>query len=379
LSEDIAYIEAQGQGLQVQTSNQKLLKKELESLLETISIDSNDLVALERAPLETSDGIKDVESALVMLSQSMVKMDPSLGTESSKDTSGNPGATEDVDQATEPYNADYGRMRVVQEKKQLCLQKSALFMRRLVEYMARQFIQAHQETSRQLSEALSRKVDSRHHDAARDKLWMYSPLMLYAKDFDIKNWDRMLQLYQDQSQSVYNTEFLHIIKAYKKNARKMSSEEAVDILFTSYAEKKEEGTLTTARKLTVKRSQTLAKSLRNPLDSSSKSNLRASESQSLPYETFGTILDDIMPLVEMEQNFIVDFFHATAINQTDFAEAASATHPRDRMGGDLRRHRMMEPDRELARRVTKAMEIIFGFLEHELTKLVEWVIMADSL
>ncbi|KAH6685037.1 exocyst complex component Sec3 [Plectosphaerella plurivora] len=375
LSEDIAYIEAQGQGLQVQTSNQKLLKRELESLLETISINSNDLGALERAPLETTDGIKEIEAALVMLSQSMVKMDPNLGTESSKE----PGsATEESDQTSEAINADYSRMRVVQEKRQLCVQTSALFMRRLVEYMARQFIQAHSETTRQMNEALSRKVDSRHHDAARDKLWMYSPLMLYAKDFDVKNWDRLLQLYQDQSQSVYNKEFLHIITAYKKNARKMGSDEAVDILFTSYAEKKEEGTLTTARKLTVKRSQTLAKSLRNPLDSSSKSNLRASESQSLPFETFGTILDDIMPLVEMEQNFIVDFFHATAINQTDFAEA-SAIHPRDRMGGDLRRHRMMEPDRELARRVTKAMEVIFGFVDHELTKLVEWVLMSDSL
>ena len=38
LSDDIAYIEAQGQGLQVQTSNQKLLMTELQDLLDTVNI-----------------------------------------------------------------------------------------------------------------------------------------------------------------------------------------------------------------------------------------------------------------------------------------------------------------------------------------------------
>lgn len=375
LSEDIAFIEAQGQGLQVQTSNQKILKKELESLLETTAISSNDLGALRGAPLETIDGLESIELALVTLYRAMIKIDPNLGAASQKT-----GGTEDGDQTGGLDNTDYGQMRIVQEKKQMYMQESTLFLRRLVEFMARQFIDAHAETQRHLSEALSRKVDSRHHDAGRDKLWKYSPLVLYARDVDFKNWDRLLQLYQDQSQPVYNTEFLQIIKAYKKNSRKAgSTEEAAEILFTSYAEKKEEGTLTTARKLTVKRSQTLAKSLRSPLDSSSKSNLRAGDNQSLPYETFESILDDVLPLAEMEQNFIVDFFHATALNQADFPDTVAIVRPRDRMGNDLRRHRMMEPDRDLARRVTKAMEVIFQFLEQELTKLVEWVLVSDSL
>ncbi|KAI9881770.1 MAG: hypothetical protein M1823_006519, partial [Watsoniomyces obsoletus] len=38
LHEDIEYIEAQSQGLQVQTANQKLLQGELEGLLTTLSI-----------------------------------------------------------------------------------------------------------------------------------------------------------------------------------------------------------------------------------------------------------------------------------------------------------------------------------------------------
>ncbi|KAM0504063.1 hypothetical protein D7B24_003531 [Verticillium nonalfalfae] len=375
LSDDIAYIEAQGQGLQVQTANQKTLRKELESLLETTAITSNDLGALRGAPLENLNGLEDIERALVTLYKAMMKIDPTLGGDQSRKS--NDGGI-DNDQSLGLDNSDYGKMRIVQEKKQMYMQESSLFMRRLVEYMARQFQEATSETSRQLGEALSRKVDSHHHDAGRDLLWKYSPLILYARDVDLKNWDRLLQLYQDLNHPVYKREFQQIMTAWKKNARKMSSDETSELLFTSHAEKKEEGIATTARKLTVKRSQTLAKSLRSPLDGS-RSNLKSSEGQSLPYETFGSVLDDILPLVEMEQNFIVDFFHATTLDQSDFPDAVAAFRPRDRQGGDLRRHRLMEPDRDLARRVTKAMEVIFVFMENELSGLVQWVLTVDNL
>ncbi|KAF9876241.1 hypothetical protein CkaCkLH20_06184 [Colletotrichum karsti] len=378
LSDDIAYIEAQGQGLQVQTANQKLLKKELESLLETTTITSADLNALRAAPLEDVGGLEDIEMSLVTLYKAMSKIDPSLlGGESrkSEEIDG-----ESVDQAVGLENTDYGKMRIVQEKKEMYRQESNMFLRRLVEYMARQFDDAYNETNRALSEALSRKVDSRHHDAGRDMLWKYSPLIKYAKDVDPKNWDRMIQVYQDKSYPVYKNEFRQVLEAWKRNARKMSTEETEQLLFTYEVEKQQEGRATTVRKLTVKRSQTLAKSLRSPIDSSSRSNLKeAAESRSLPYEVFGSIMDDLLPLVEMEQNFIVDFFHATTMEQSDFPDLVAATRPRERRGGDLRRHRMMEPDRDLARRVTKAMEVIFSFLERELGNLVQWVLQADAL
>ncbi|KAF6840189.1 exocyst complex component [Colletotrichum plurivorum] len=378
LSDDIAYIEAQGQGLQVQTSNQKLLKKELESLLETTAITSSDLDALRGAPLEDPRGLEEIEMSLVTLYKAMSKIDPSLlGGESRKsEDMGGEG-----DQAGGLENTDYGTMRIVQEKKEMYRQESAVFMRRLVEYMARQFDDAYNETNRALSEALSRKVDHRHHDAGRDKLWMYSPLIKYAKDVDPKNWDRMIQVYQDKSFPVYKNEFRQVLEAWKRNARKMTGDETAELLFTHEVEKQQEGRATTVRKLTVKRSQTLAKSLRSPIDSSSRSNLKeaASESRSLPHEVFGHILDDLLPLVEMEQNFIVDFFHATTMEQSDFPDLVAASRPIDRRGGDLRRHRLMEPDRDLARRVTKAMEVIFSFLEREVGNLIQWVLQADPL
>ncbi|KAK1579809.1 exocyst complex component Sec3 [Colletotrichum navitas] len=379
LSDDIAYIEAQGQGLQVQTANQKLLRKELESLLETTTITTADLNALKAAPLEDLGGLEDIEMSLVTLYKAMTKIDPSL-------LGGEPRKSQDLvgegDQAVGLENTDYGKMRIVQEKKEMYRQESAAFSRRLVGYMAQQFDAAYNEVNKALREALSRKVDSRHHDVGRDMLWKYSPLIKYSKDVDPANWDRMIQVYQDKSHPVYKNEFRQVLEAWKRNARKMTADETTELLFTFEVEKQQEGKATTVRKLTVKRSQTLAKSLRSPIDTASRTNLKeaaGTENRSFPYEVFGHVLDDLLPLVEMEQNFIVDFFHATTLEQSDFPDLVAASRPKDRRGGDLRRHRLMEPDRDLARRVTKAMEAIFIFLETEVAKLIEWVIQTDPL
>jgi len=351
-----------------------LLKKELESLLQTCAISQDDLQALQLAPLETAAGVDEIEASLVTLYKAMLKIDPTMGngdTRKSEDESGD-----------QSLDSDYGKMRIVQEKKEMYVAESSLFMRRLVEFMARQFEEAARATKAALDSALSKKVDPRNHEAGRDMLWMYSPLVLYARDVDLDNWNRIMQIYQDRIHPVYRGEFKEAMEAWKKNARKMTGEES-DILFTSQAEKKEEGLATTARKLTVKRSQTLARSLRSPLGSEgSRTNLvtdKTTDGRALPFEVYAGVLDDLLPLVEMEQNFVVDFFHATTLEQSDFPDLVAACRPRDRRGGDLKRTRLMEPDRELARRVTKAMEVVFQFLEAGLQGLMDWVLGMDPL
>ncbi|KAH6618181.1 exocyst complex component Sec3-domain-containing protein [Chaetomium sp. MPI-SDFR-AT-0129] len=378
LADDIAYIEAQGQGLQVQAANQKLLRKELESLLETCAISEADLGALKSAPLETATGVEEIEMSLVTLFKAMTKMDPTLG------GTGNGTARKSEDHLG--LDSDYGQMRIVQEKKEMYLAESAQFMRRLVIFMERQFSEAFRATKAALDGALSKKADARNHEPGRDLLWMYSPLVLYARDVDLDNWNRILQIYQDKCHPIYKTEFKDATEAWKRGVRKPATvaEEGAELLFTAQAEKKEEGLATTARKLTVKRSQTLARSLRSPLGDSSSSNAadsnnKAHDGRPLPYEVFAGVLDDLLPLVEMEQNFVVDFFHATTLEQSDFPDLVVASRPHDRRGGDLKRHRLMEPDRELARRVTKAMESIFLFLEANLQRLMEWALAMDPL
>ncbi|KAM0241638.1 hypothetical protein ACHAPO_001329 [Fusarium lateritium] len=376
LSEDIAYIEAQGQGLQVQTANQKLLKKELESLLETCAITSNELEVLRAAPLDDISGLQEVESSLVTLYKAMIKIDPSRTSADQLKVD----VTSDTNQ-TLGLNPDFNQMRIVQEKKQVYDQESAMFVGRFVAFMSRQFDQAFTETKLAMEGALSRQVDSTHHDLGRDTLWQFSPLMLYTRDMHGEEWNQVIQIYQDKSQPVYRVEFQAVIAYWRRNARKMTGEEA-DLLFTSAIEKNQEGGVsTTARKLTVKRSGTLAR-LRSPREDGGnkpKVDKGTVDNQNPPFEVFAGVLDNLLPLMQMEQNFIVDFFHATTLEQMDFPDAVAATPPYDRGGTDLRRPRLMEPDRDLARRILRAMEVIFTFLESELLRLMEWVVGQDPL
>ncbi|CAK7212021.1 hypothetical protein SCUCBS95973_001321 [Sporothrix curviconia] len=405
LSDDIAYIEAQGQGLQVQAANQKLLRKELESLLDTCAITSNDLEALRTAPLETTNGIEAIEAALVTLFKAMSKIDPSMGGGNAADAAVLAQLADAAGEDASSLNTDFGQMRIVREKKQMYMAESDAFMRRLVIFMAGEFDQAFAQTRRAMEGALSKKVDPRNHDAGRDVLWKYSPLVLYAREADLPNWNRIIQIYEDKSHPVYKSEFRDLLMVWKKNARKNTGDDS-EILFTALQEKKEEGIATTARKLTVKRSQTLARSLRSPLgdnnnnsgggaggdgsgnsngsgsSNSSRSHLdkTSGDSRSHAYEVFASVLDELLPLVQMEQNFVIDMFHATTLQQADFADVVAASRPAERRGGsDLRRFRPMEPDRELARRVTRAMEAIFSFLEQDLQNLIDWVLAAEAL
>jgi len=346
--------------------------KELESLLDTCAITAGDLEALRVAPLESSSGVEEIEAALVTLFKAMIKIDPSVGNNEAK-------KDEDASSETAGLGSDFGSMRIVQEKKEMYLSESSAFMRRLVVFMAAQFDLSFDKTRRAMEGALSKKTDPRNHEAGRDVLWQYSPLILYARDVDLDNWNRVVQIYQDKSHPIYKAEFREALEAWKKYARKPNGDEA-ELLFTSQQEKKEEGIATTARKLTVKRSQTLARSLRSPLSDGSRANPdKGGDSRSHPYEVFASLADELLPLVEMEQNFVIDFFHATTLEQSDFADAVAASRPRDRRGGDLKRHRLMEPDRELARRVTRAMEVVFSFLEQDLQNLIDWVLSMDPL
>ncbi|KAH8843941.1 hypothetical protein MCOR27_005857 [Pyricularia oryzae] len=370
LSDDIAYIEAQGQGLQVQAANQKLLKKELESLLDTCAITTDDLEALKNTPLEDPDGLHDIETALVTLFKAMIKIDPSLG---------NPDTKKSEDDGADTamgLDSDYGKMRIVQEKKEMYMAESKAFMRRLLLFTGDRFKEAFDQTRRAVEGPTSKKADPRNHEVGRDMLWMYSPLMLYARDVDLPTWDRIIHIYQETSLPVYKDEFRDALDRWKINSKSVGDDG--DLLFTSIqSEKQQEGIAGAARKLTVKRSGTLARTFRGE----SKTSLveKPTNTHGQPWEAFSGAMDDLMPLVEMEQNFMIDFFHATTLEHLDFPDAVAGFRPRERRGGDLKRHRMKEPDRELARRVTRAMETTFGFLEVEVQRFIDWVLASNPI
>ncbi|TGO19637.1 hypothetical protein BTUL_0003g00910 [Botrytis tulipae] len=385
LNEDIAYIEAQSQGLQVQTANQKLLQVELQSLLDTISISSSQLECLKTASLERPHDLELIEKSLVVLFKAMVTIDPSLsisGPRRSEDGSVRSGKTGGFG------NSEIGSMRVLQEKKDVYRVTSVEFLQRLYSFLQMKFRAAIDETRKALdrekggniTRAAGRgKLDPRHHDLARNVLWKYSPLMLFSREVAPDEWEKFLLDYESACKPLYQDEFRDAVFAWKRIARKAHGDES-DILFTSQTEKQTEGlATTTARKLTVKRSQTLAK-IRSPIgDGGNKASSDKADGRLPPNEVFTGALDEMIPIMSMEQNFIVEFFHISSLEQHDFADSIAAAPPDLRRGGDLRRPKVMDPNRILAKRVVQTMEEIYAFWAGDMQALVDWSLQSDPL
>lgn len=132
----------------------------------------------------------------------------------------------------------------------------------------------------------------------------------------------------------------------------------------------------------MKRSATLAKSLRSPLgDSSGKSDKDKSQDGKPPgAECFAGFLDEIIPLVAAEQNFLSEFFHITSSTQAmSFIELAQSGDPNERQLSDLNRRRVPEQDKAVARMLFEAMGDIFGSLGNEMQVLVAHITSGDPL
>jgi hypothetical protein len=375
LNDDIAFIEAQSQGLQVQTANQRLLQHELQQLVETISITSDQLESLRRAPIGKITGLRDIESSLVLLYKALITIDPSFiaGSRSS--------GTDGIG------NSDLATMQALQEKRDRYLGEGAMFLDRLIKHMDITFGAAFLSTKDALSRldegsmpSLKKNVEA--HDAGRSELWMLSPVMLFAKEIDRASWDTLLRMYQTQAAQLYQQEVRDNILAWRKFARKPTGEEQ-DLLFTAQEKEPEStmSTLGTARKLTVKRSQTLARGLRSTSgEKEGKTNKPATQDGKLhAFDVFSRVLDDTGPVLLTEQNFITEFFHATSTDSLDFPEAVQAAPPEARRGPNLWIRKQFEADRAMAKHVTGVMEEIFSFWPAEIQSLVDWATKADPL
>jgi hypothetical protein len=378
LNDDVAFIEAQSQGLQVQTANQKLLQTELEQLVNTISITADQLEPLKRAPIGKVNGLRAIEASLILLYKALVTIDPSF-------VEGGRSGADDVNKITSSSgfgNSELATMQALQEKKERYLNESAMFLDRLKQHMDITFGAAFMETKDALANIDNTSMPSteynvKAHDTGRNTLWMLSPLVLFAKEIDRSSWIALIRVYQAQAGQVYQNEIRDNISAWKQFARKPTGEE-LDLLFSAQ-EKEAESFPAAARKLTVKRSQTLARGLRAASGDKEPKVSKPQGGKLYAYDVFSKILEDMGPVLLTEQNFVTDFFHATSTNAVDFPEAVSQAPPEQRRSTDLRVRKQFESDRTMAKQVAEVMEDIFSFWPAEIQALVGWAVNADPI
>ena len=376
LNEDIQYIEAQSQGLQVQSANQQLLHTELTGLIETISLNRSVLEPLRYSDIADPAGLEEVEHSLVKLYQAMVTMDPSV-----RSTTIRPKSRLGDD------GTELSRMAALREKKEMYSHESKTFCKRLLQHLDFAFTSsinsAKGQTMKPIGDGSMSRLNKDAFTNARTGLWIYSPLVLFSKELNIPAWQAILEVYHSCARVLYADSFKENIAGWKRAARQPTGEES-ELLFTHIEKEAAEaggsGLGSTARKMTIKRSHTLAKTLRNASgDKKSASEIRNHGSSLMACEVFAGAMDEMAPLISQEQNFVVDYFHATSLETLDFVDVVTSTPPERRRGTNLLASKPMDPDREMARRVTGVMDEIFSFFTQETSVLLDWAVSSDPI
>lgn len=304
-----------------------------------------------------------------MLYKALQTIDPTL---LGKDISGTHGRKDE--QAL-------SNMKALQEKRSLYLQEAQEFLARLRSYAEPTFAMAFQKAKENLgrnsTSSRTSQQDVTAHDLARGSLWPLRPLMVFAEEIDRRAWEDIIAIYVTQARNTYQTELSEMVAQWKKGTRRSGGEEQ-DALFTAQ-EKEGDGLTGTARRLTVKRSQTLARITRSAA-ADKRAAINRNQENKQPFEAFTGALEETVPLIFTEQNFIVDFFYSHSLESADFAEVVSTSRPNERRGTNLLApRRLIENNRAMSQKLLGLMEGLFPTYPNELQSLMAWAMEADPL
>ena len=273
--------------------------------------------------------------------------------------------------------SELSSMHAVREKRESYRSESVDFIFRFKQYMSVKFRETEAETLDVLEKNRNNKTSSNttkldHHlrDQPKKDLWLYSPLLLFTREIEQSEWEELMRMYEGCAKRPYQDEFRDNGFAWKRVTRKPTGDES-DALFTTH-EKEAESLV--SRKLTVKRSKTVRPDGTSRISSGDRPN----DGKVTAYEAFAGALSEMARLVFVEQNFIVDLFHASSLNTQDFIDAV-ATNPEQRQGPDTIVKKPFDPDRDMAKKVLAVMEDIYSFWPTDLQNLVEWALKQDTL
>lgn len=377
LAEDVAYIEAQSQGLQVQTANQKLLQIELQNLLKTVSISSADLRDLREAPLGNPEGVEAAEQSLAILYKAMITIDPDIRQNKKRQADAAAGNRSGVGIYAD---TELGQMRAVQEKKADYRDETSMFLKRLSQYMSKAFKLAESQTSETVESARANtmlsaiSLDPKLHDGPRQEIWMYNALMLFVREVNSYEWQTLISTYETYTKSTYRDQLRDNVLAWKKITRRPMIDEQEFLFTTQEKEKPDDGITTAARKLTVKRGKTV-----RATGSLGKSVGDKRDGKVEAYEAVAGVLEGHLKIISEEQNFSVSFFHLSSLSNVDFAEVVAGRPPAQRKLPNLSTKQTYDPDRDMAKMVERMMDSIYAFWPTDMQNLVEWALSNDQL
>jgi len=376
LAADIEYIEAQSQGLQVQTANQKLLHNELQGLLTTLTIPKDELQDVRYGALNDARSIAHVEQSLSLLYRALITIDPDIR-QNKQRREGN-SSTADRGGVGVYADREIGQMRAVREQKHQYSEDAQTFIRRFTQHMNIQFKRLEQsredESLKSVSNDSASSINLTTQRTARQDLWLYSGMMLFVREVNSYEWKTLIKNYEMNIGTSYRDSFRHRVIVSRKDARKPTGEEQEPLFTTQEREKADESlTSTAARKLTVKRGKTVKAGGLKPSFGSRK------EGKPDACEVFQNVLEQQAKVVAEEQNFIVSFFHLSSQSNADFTEIVASRAPEERRLPNLSMNLKYEPDRDIASTIQQSVDAIYSFWLVDLQEQIEWVLSVDQL
>ncbi|KAI8990472.1 exocyst complex component Sec3-domain-containing protein [Trametes punicea] len=336
VSDDIAYIQSQGRGLQVQTQNQRALLNELEELLQTVQVNSEALLALTQESLEQPSSIKKLEASATELYKALL-------------------AGRDRDMAATMERLDEYR------------KYNAQFCKRILDFLSIMFTAQSKlllgDNNGIIKSPRGRPV-IKDHKTFETYLERYQGLLLYLKEMDESAYAKLCAAYFSAVSELHAVQIKALLSAYTALVKKAPAEEEVDGFTgttpTSNASKAAQG---------MRRAGTI---VRSPLESR-REKKDAGDGELRAAEALSMVLEQLAATIYAEEEWISHFL------QIDDAAKTFADH----MGLENYFRRQAARWVGLSQATTKlvrgAMDLIFGFLPMELKAWLDGAMARDSV
>lgn len=320
-SDNISLIEGQGQGLQVQTHNQKILWTELNNILHTVSLPSDVLNILNTHELRSAKDIGVIENVLTDLYKA-VKVVRSSGEED------------------DPSHS-LGNMKALKEKRHIYEQAANKFTVKVKTSVDQKVSAAIREAEDQIVPANSLDPTLLTIEEPIYKtLIIMSAVILFVKEIDELNYYSILRNYENRVKSYYEANSNAYFAKWKRVIGKAPAN--ANNLFMAKQPSNEGYTavgMTNSVKSSLKRSQTLAK-IKSHTTEFKERGIDRNNSISVANSTIGTDTVDISviltptnirpsivkaiqairSLVVKEQNILIEVFHQSSFGGSRYPE-----------------------------------------------------------
>ncbi|ODV84347.1 hypothetical protein CANARDRAFT_8701 [[Candida] arabinofermentans NRRL YB-2248] len=367
--DDIDYVEKQSQGLQVETANKKLLKKELDGILHSVDVSDTSLKTLENK-VKLGEKNQEIEEILNELYHSITKI---RGT-----------GEEDEDE-------DYGTMKALEQKRDKFELANQRFIDRFKTQISKIFssiatsLNSHMQNSDSLSDFITNTLPQKLAD-----MLTLNGLLSYVKQMSTTDFFDIMSLYEQQFVGVFDNLTKLLMDDFRKKQASINTVPFSFMLEPKYivsgrADKPKSLGFSSKPKQTASSKFFAELGLNATSSSTPKSqdlefSSKISEEQKLT-NLLVEFLESYFNVIITQHKFVVCFFSLTTSSTSSFQELIK--QPINSRTTEFLNTETtltgMEPDRDVSDAVFGAMHRLFHSSSNQVVKSVSAVCKGDML